>query len=134
MADAAAIKMRWFASLIEKDMGKRPMSEIEPFELLTAIKKIKRVGNHETAKRVRAFAARVFWYAIITGRAKYNPADLGEALVSPRVKHHAAILDPEAVGALLRAIEGYDGHITTKLALPLAPHPFVRPGELRHAE
>jgi integrase len=135
MADATIIKMRWFASLINKDIGKRAMSEIEPFELLTSIKKIERMGNHETAKRVRAFAARVFRYAIITGRAKYNPAaDLAEALVSPRVKHHAAILDPKAVGALLRAIEGYDGHITTKLALQVAPHLFVRPGELRHAE
>lgn len=84
---------------------------------------------------MRAFAARIFRYAIITGRAKHNPAaDLGEALIAPKVKHHAAILDPEAVGALLRVIEGYDGHITTRIALKLAPHLFVRPGELRHAE
>ena len=48
--------------------------------------------------------------------------------------HHAAIIEPKAVGALLRAIEGYEGNATTKLALRLAPHVFVRPGELRHAE
>jgi integrase len=35
---------------------------------------------------------------------------------------------------LLRAIEGYTGQPSTALALRLAPHVFVRPGELRHAE
>ena len=34
----------------------------------------------------------------------------------------------------MRAIEGYEGHVHTKLALALLPHVFVRPGELRHAE
>jgi integrase len=35
---------------------------------------------------------------------------------------------------LLRAIDGYEGQGITKFALQLAPHVFVRPGELRHAE
>jgi integrase len=35
---------------------------------------------------------------------------------------------------MLRAIDGYVGLGLTKLALQLAPHVFVRPGELRHAE
>jgi integrase len=38
------------------------------------------------------------------------------------------------IGALLRAIDGFDGQPTTKAALRLAPLVFVRPGELRHAE
>lgn len=135
MAGATMIKLRWFASLLQKDMGSRPVSEIEPVELLTAIKKIEKLGNHETAKRVRAFAARVFRYAVITGRCRFNPAaDLGEALVAPKVKHHAALIEPEDVGRLLRAIDGYNGHGLSPLALKLAPHVFVRPGELRHAE
>ncbi len=40
----------------------------------------------------------------------------------------------KGVGALLRAIEEYDGQPMTQLALKLAPHVFVRPGELRQAE
>jgi integrase len=134
--DAVTIKKsRWILSLLEPKLGKRPVSEIEPYELLAVLKEIEKRGTHETAKRMRAFAARVFRYSIITGRARHNPAaDLGEALISPKIKHHAAILEPKAVGALLRAIEDYDGNSTTKLALRLAPHVFVRPGELRHAE
>ena len=34
----------------------------------------------------------------------------------------------------MRAIDEYDGAPTTKYALQIAPHVFVRPGELRHAE
>src|SRR4029077_12002707 len=61
-------------------------------------------------------------------------ADLRGALTVPRVNHRSAIVDPTAIGALLRAIEGFDGQPTTKAALRLAPLVFVRPGELRHAE
>jgi integrase len=44
------------------------------------------------------------------------------------------LIDPIAVGALLRAIDDYDGNYVSLFALKLAPHVFVRPGELRHAE
>src|SRR5262249_51784958 len=43
-------------------------------------------------------------------------------------------VDPAHIGALLRAIDGFDGQPTTRLALRLAGYVFVRPGELRHAE
>ena len=56
------------------------------------------------------------------------------ALVTPKVRHHSAILEPKAIGHLLRAIDGFDGYPLTKLALQLTPHVFVRPGELRQAE
>ncbi len=45
-----------------------------------------------------------------------------------------ANVDPKGVGALLRAIDGFDGQPVTLWALRLAPHVFVRPGELRQAE
>jgi integrase len=50
------------------------------------------------------------------------------------VKHRATIIEPKAIGTLLRTIEGFDGQPTTHAALRLAPLLFVRPGELRHAE
>jgi integrase len=55
-------------------------------------------------------------------------------LTSHKSKHHAAILDPRKAGELLRAIDGYDRHPVTRLALQLAALVFVHPGELRHAE
>ena len=60
--------------------------------------------------------------------------DLRGALTAPKVTHYGAITEAKRVGELLRAIEGYEGSGITKLALQIAPHVFVRPGELRHAE
>ena len=53
---------------------------------------------------------------------------------APKVKHRAAVTDPKAIGAMLRAIEGYDGQAITLATLRLAPLLFVRPGELRNTE
>ena len=92
-------------------------------------------GNYETARRLRSTCGMVFRYAIATGRAERDPSvDLRGALTAPTVKHRATIVEPKAIGALLRAIEGFDGRPTTRAALRLAPLVFVRPGELRHAE
>lgn len=128
-------KARWLLSQLEPAIGQRPISDIEPYELLAILKKVELSGRHETAKRLLAFSGRVFRFAVATTRARRNiAADLQGALVSPKVKHHAAIIDPRGVGALLRAIDGFDGQPTTLWALQLAPHVFVRPGELRRAE
>lgn len=132
---ATLTKARWFRDLLDHDIGHRPISEITPHELLGALRKVEGRGHHETAQRLRAFAGRVFRYAIVTARATTSPADLLRgALTAPQVTHHAALLEPVLVGELLRAIEGYSGRPETMLALRLAPHVFVRPGELRKAE
>jgi integrase len=49
-------------------------------------------------------------------------------------KSHAAIIEPKEVGALLRALHGYEGQPTTVAALKLAPLLFARPGNLRAME
>lgn len=60
--------------------------------------------------------------------------DLRDALTTPKVKHLAALTKPAEVGELMYAIDGFDGYRVTHVALRLAPHLFVRPGELRQAE
>src|SRR3979411_1349689 len=86
-------------------------------------------GRYETAKRLRSTCGMVFRYAIATQRAERDPsADLRGALTTHQVIHRAAILDPAKIGPLLRAIEGFDGQTVSRLALPLTPHVFVRPG------
>lgn len=135
LKDVTTDKSKWHLSLLEPGIGNRPIDEIEAFELLSILKKVEQSGRHETAKRLLAFAGRVFRYAVATTRARRNvAADLQGALISPPVKHYSAIIDPKGVGALLRAIDGFEGQPATKWALQLAPHVFVRPGELRQAE
>jgi integrase len=133
-AEATLVKARWHLSSL-KALHPRPIADIEPVELLAELRKIEKAGHHEAARQVRAFASRVFCYGVATTRCKQDvAAPLVKALTTPNVTHRAAILDPIKVGELLRAIEGFDGQVTTKLALRLAPHVFVRPGELRHAD
>jgi integrase len=116
-------------------LGSRPIADIEAPELLAILKRLEKRGVHETAHRVRAVCGRVFRYAIATGRAKRDvSADLKGALAPKNTQSYAAITDPAKVGALLRAIEDFDGQRTTHAALRLAPYVFVRPGELRRAE
>jgi integrase len=128
-------KTRWLLSLLESDLGNRPITEITPADLLEALQKVEAKGHLETARRMRSFAGRVFRYAVATSRATADPSNLLRgALVAPKVTHHSAILEPKAVGELLRAIDGYQGQPLTCIALKLTPHVFVRPGELRRAE
>lgn len=128
-------KSRWLLSLMEKDLGARPITEIKPPELLAVLRKTSDKGHYETARRMRSLASRVFRYAVATSRADADPTSLLRgALPVPKVKHHSAIIDPKKVGALLRAIDGFDGQPLTKIALQLTPHLFVRPSELRRAE
>jgi integrase len=116
-------------------LGKRPIADITAKELLATVNRIADRGAAETAHRALQNCGQVFRYAIVTGRAERNPAtDLRGALPSAKEGHHAAILEPAAIGALLRAIEGYEGGFVTRCALRLAPLVFVRPGELRNAE
>lgn len=103
--------------------------------MLDVLRKLETRGNLEAARQIRAFASRTFRYGVATTRCKADPAALlVGALIAPKVKNHAAITDPREVGELLRAIDGYEGQPSTHYALRLAPHVFVRPGELRQAE
>jgi integrase len=128
-------KKKWLLGFISADLGSRPIAEIKAPELLEVLRKIERRGRFYNARRTRSLAGRVFKFAIATNRADRDPsADLAGALISPKVQHRAAVTDPKAVGALLRAIDDLDGQPTTKAALQLIAVTFVRPGELRHAE
>ena len=116
-------------------IGARPIADLTAPELLTTVRRIEKRGALETAHRALGNCGQVFRYAIATGRAKRDPTvDLRGALPPVRPTHFAAITEPKRVGALMRAIEGYEGSLTVRCALRLAPLVFVRPGELRHAE
>jgi integrase len=134
-APATATRSEYLLSLVCGSIGKLPVGEIEPADVLTAIRRIEGKGKLESARRSLQLAGAVFRYAVATARLTSDPTrDLRGALTAPTVKHYGAITDPKRVGELLRAIDDYEGSGVTKLALQIAPHVFVRPGELRHAE
>jgi integrase len=132
---ATLAKLRWAREWLLPAIGHRSVDQIEPHEVLAVLKRQEVKGNLETAKRTRAFASRVFRYAVVTARAKSDPASLLlGAIAAPRPNHLAAIVEAKRAGELLRAIDAYGGQPVTRFALVLSPHVFVRPGELRQAE
>lgn len=134
-APATASRSEYLLGLLRGSIGKMPITDIEPADILDAIRRIERKGNLESARRTLQLAGAVFRYAVATARLRSDPTrDLRGALTAPKVTHYGAITDAKRAGELLRAIDGYEGIGMTRLAMQIAPHVFVRPGELRHAE
>jgi len=116
-------------------LGRSPISEIKAPELLMVLRRVESRGATETAHRALQNCGQIFRYAIATGRTERDPTIALRGAIPPsKVKHHSSIVEPKAIGELLRAIKGYQGTLITKCALQLAPLVFVRPGELRKAE
>ncbi len=116
-------------------LGKRPVNEIKASDLLSVLRRIEERGAVETAHRASQNCGQVFRYAIATGRAERDPSqDLRGAIPPTKAKHHASITDPQEIGVLLRAIDGYKGGLVVRAAFRLAPLIFLRPGELRRLD
>ncbi|MGD9811245.1 MAG: tyrosine-type recombinase/integrase [Sphingobium sp.] len=128
-------KGEYYLDHLKPMLGRRAVTEITPADVLAVLKDVEKRGKLETARRLLQFSSAVFRFAVATARLDSDPTrDLRGALTAPRPQHYGAIIDPMKVGELLRAIDGYKGHHVTLYALKLAPHLFVRPGELRFAE
>jgi integrase len=136
LAPATFAKAVWtLETFVFPYIGSRPIAKLGATDVLKVLKRIESRGTHETAHRTRQRCSQVFRYAVQTERAERDvTADLRGALAPVVSEHHAAITEPARVGELLRAIDGYTGHVVTAYALKLAPLLFVRPGEFRHAE
>lgn len=127
--------LRRFELYLFPRFGSKAIADIEPHEVLSAIRIIQNLHKVDTAKRTLQTAGQVWRYAVQTGRAVRDvTADLKGAIPTAKVKHMAALTDPKDIAALLRAIDGFTGTLTVQVALRLAPLVFVRPGELRKAK
>ena len=116
-------------------IGTIPIVSIEPSMLLDPLRKIEREGYLEATRKAKIVLSQVFEYARATARLQYNPTSaINRAFAPPQTKHMAALIEPQDVAGLLRAIDRYRGGIIVQHALLLAPLVFTRPGELRQAE
>jgi len=116
-------------------LGHRQAAGLTAPDIHRVVKRISDAGHHETARRALQNCGQIMRFAAVTGRAQGDPtALLKGALPRPKPGHHAAIVEPAAFGDLLRAIEEYQGSLEVSVALRMAPHVALRPGELRRAE
>ena len=125
---------------LERDLfpwiGSRPMIEIDPLELLAALKKVEERGANETADRVLMLARQIwdYWLPAASVQQRNITEGLKSRLTPYRGKSFAAILDPARMGGLMRAIKGYKGGPIVRTALQLSPLLYQRPANLRMME
>ncbi len=116
-------------------LGSKPIAKVEAPDVLSVLRRIESRNAIETAHRTHQICGQVFRYAIATGRAKSDVTrDLRGSLTPWKPKHYASMTDPDKVGELLRAIDGFTGSYVVAAILKLSPLVFSRPGELREAE
>ena len=112
----------------------RPIADVTSAELLDLLKQVEKTGRRETAKRLRATISTVYRLAIVTLRATNDPTTaLKGALLRPNVQHRAAITDEKQFGALLRALDEFDGWPTIAAAMKFMALTCTRPREVRQA-
>jgi integrase len=125
---------------LERDLfpwiGERPIVQIHAMELLAALQKIEERGALETADRALMLARQVWDYWLPTADAQQRNITEGlkARLLPYRGKNFAAILDPQRMGQLMRAIKAYRGGPIVRTALQLTPLLYQRPGNLRMME
>ena len=117
--DHAARVLDSLADNVFSDLGTVPVKDIAAQDLLATLRKIEARGAHETAARVLQRCSAVFRYAIVTGRASYNPAaDLKGALTPQKVTHRAA-LSAADLPSFFERLDAYQGQRQTVLAIRL---------------
>ena len=124
---------------LERDVfpwiGCNPIADTNAPQLLEVIRRIEQRGALETAHRALSNCGQVLRYAVATGRAERDPSgDLRGALQPVKGTHFASVTEPNKVAEVLRSLDGYEGTLSVRCALRIAPLVFVRPGELRHAQ
>lgn len=113
-------------------IGARPISEIQPSEIVAMVKTIESRGANDLAKRAFETCGQIFRYGIANDICQNNPASLIKPsdMLKPTVKTNYARIDIKELPELMRRIEGYQGANITRLALKLMALTFVRTGEL----
>ncbi|HFW5273566.1 TPA: tyrosine-type recombinase/integrase [Salmonella enterica subsp. enterica serovar Bullbay] len=115
-------------------VGKKAITDIKPMTMLSVLKKMEERGVLDKLKKTRQACRQIFTYAIITGRAEFNPVtDLAGALKTPKQQHFPHLM-PDQIGPFIHAVNAYSGSKVTRIATLLLMYTSVRTIELRASE
>lgn len=114
-------------------LGQRPITDIEPSEVLKVLRAVEDRGAQDIAKRLRQKISAIFRFAVATDRAKADPAaNLKGALKPPPKTRHMAALRAADMPDFLQRLRAFDGEARTALALELLIHTMTRTNEVRY--
>lgn len=131
---AAQVWRRLEVDVLPK-IGNMPIATIKAPEIVALAKAVERRGAHDLARRAIQISGQVFRYAIGHGLADHNPArdiNPGDVLAPVKQRNYSRV-DSGALPQLLQDIDGYGGHVVTRLALHLMSLTFLRTSELIQA-
>ena len=113
-------------------IGKMPIDEISSPIMLKLLLEIQDKGLLDTLQKVKGIANGVFSHSVGMGIITVNPVrDLPNDIFKKKlIKQHATITDPKEIGLLLNMLDQHIGSDEVNAALTIAPHVFLRPGEL----
>jgi len=115
-----------------KYLGKKPITEISSKDIKMILLDLNNRDLLDTLEKIRGIAKRVFAYAVGMDWVENNPArDIPLDIFKKKQKrHYATITNPNEISRLLKALEMHKGSYEVRMALKIAPHLFLRPGEL----
>ena len=138
----AAVIMKRLSTYILPKLGRKPITEIKPQELLHVIRPIEEQGKHDIAHRMLQTSGQIFRYAIACGKAERDiTQDLKGALTPVRSKNHRHLKESQ-LPDFLAALNKYDlnkhyggcnGNPIVKWGFQLMVLTFVRTCEVRGA-
>jgi integrase len=125
--------LRRMESYLFPILGSRQISELKPTDLLPCVRPLEESGKIETAYRLLRTASQIFRFATLNGWTERDvTSELRGALPPVKKKHLGALVKPDAIRSLLLSIDQFQGrNESVKNCLKLAPHIFLRPGEIR---
>lgn len=140
-------KSRWsdsYAKKVERRLemhtfpyiGSRPVSQINPPELLECLRRVEKTEALDMAGRVKQVCGQIFRYGVATGRCERDPAaDLKGALRTAKTEHFRT-LEAKDLPGFLKALERNEARLyeRTRRAIWLSLLTFCRPGEIRQAQ
>ncbi|MBK9160002.1 MAG: integrase arm-type DNA-binding domain-containing protein [Nitrosomonadales bacterium] len=101
---------QWLGNLEKYAMatiGDKPITEIEPMDIMKIMRDMEKLGIHETRDRLLQTISTTFKYAIATGRARINPADVRIALADRPKTESFACISTDKLPDFLRAVTAY---------------------------
>lgn len=116
-------------------IGKRPIAEITPPELLACLKNTENRGSYDIAGRTKQICGQIFRYGIQTGRCERDSsADLKGALKTKKTEHMRTI-DCEQIPEFFHALKTNKARLFERTinAVWLSLYTFCRPQEIRMA-
>ena len=129
-------KIKRWIDVDMKPIANLSVDNMDQGHITEMVKKMEANGHAKSASNVLAVVNRIFGYALANRLTRSNPAQ-GYPLMDvlkpiPKVKHHAAIINPKQLGKLIRDIDALEaGTYCTIEALRLIPRLFLRPKEIR---